>query len=67
MQLTITLSGYAVQDGENVTIGQSEIRHDIGRSCCTGLGAAGASWPSWRRRQRLRWLAQRLPTRVRAA
>jgi hypothetical protein len=32
VQLTISLSGYAVQDGENVTIGQSEIRHDISQS-----------------------------------
>lgn len=32
VQLTISLSGYAVQDGENVTIGQSEIRHDIRQS-----------------------------------
>jgi hypothetical protein len=32
VQLTISLSGYAAQNGENVTIGQSEIRHDISQS-----------------------------------
>lgn len=32
VQLTISLSGYAVQNGENIPIGQSEIRHDISQS-----------------------------------
>lgn len=32
VQFAISLSGYAVQNGEHVTIGQSEIRHDISQS-----------------------------------